>query len=179
MLNITTWNWWAILQLLIQRVQDVSSRGSLSTVTWSCSSWQRATARNVLHPLDKKLQYCSLVSCCIYRRSYEPLLNHVEHWCTSLYFLPQMATLLLSDCLQSPTAAQVPEGVSFSASHSETRGSVHGWVCVMYFTCNSLTLCVPHAGEDITSLASTCSGFKWDDDTPEGVLGPNIILYKI
>ena len=36
-----------------------SSRGSLSP----CSSWQRAMARNVLHPLDRKLQYCSSVSC--------------------------------------------------------------------------------------------------------------------
>ena len=29
----STWNWWAILQLLIKWVQDVSSRGSLSTAT--------------------------------------------------------------------------------------------------------------------------------------------------
>ena len=46
-----------------------------------CSSWQRATARNVLHPLDRKLQYCSSVSCCIYRHSYEPLQNQVEIVC--------------------------------------------------------------------------------------------------
>ena len=38
--------------------------------------WQRATARNILHPLDRKLQYCSSVSCCIYKRRYEPLRNH-------------------------------------------------------------------------------------------------------
>ena len=40
------------------------------------SSWQRATAQNVLHPLDKKLQYCSSDSC-INKRSYEPLRNHI------------------------------------------------------------------------------------------------------
>ena len=30
---VTTWNWWSILQLPIQWVQDVSSCGSLSTAT--------------------------------------------------------------------------------------------------------------------------------------------------
>ena len=50
----TAWIWWAILQLLIQWVQDVSSRGSLSTATcpvavdkepWletSCTHWIRS-----------------------------------------------------------------------------------------------------------------------------------------
>ena len=37
--------------------------------------------RNVLHPLDRKLQYCSSVSCCIYRRSYEPLQNQQLSLC--------------------------------------------------------------------------------------------------
>ena len=37
---------------------------------------QKATARNVLHPLDKKPQYCSSDSCCINQHSYEPLRNH-------------------------------------------------------------------------------------------------------
>ena len=46
---------------------------------------QRATARNVLHPLVRKLQYCSSVRCCIYRRSYEPLRNHIIiHYSTAV-----------------------------------------------------------------------------------------------
>ena len=39
---------------------------------------QRATAKNVLHPLNKKLQYCSSDSCCINKHSYEPLRNHAD-----------------------------------------------------------------------------------------------------
>ena len=37
----------------------------LYTATAPCSSWQRGTAQNILHPLDKKLQYCSSDSCCM------------------------------------------------------------------------------------------------------------------
>ena len=53
-----------------------------------CSSWQRATARNVLLSFDKKLQYCSSDSCCINKHSYEPLRNHhrVQWWQIAIGF---------------------------------------------------------------------------------------------
>ena len=54
-------------------------------------------------------------------------LNH--RWCV-IFFLLQMATLMLSDCLQSPTAAQRPHGVSSYAPHN--------WL-VMALTCDLLT----------------------------------------
>ena len=64
------------------------------------------------------------------------LLNYIKCMhvvCSFLIHFPQMATLLLSDCLQSPTPAhQRPEGVSSSAPHN-CGGSVHDmaiWACM-------------------------------------------------
>ena len=41
-----------------------------------CSFLSNGPIKSNLHPFDKKLQYCSSDSCCINKRSYEPLQNH-------------------------------------------------------------------------------------------------------
>ena len=62
-----------------------------------CSSWQRAMARNVLHPLDKKLQYCSSESCCT-----DHVTTFIQHWtiltwgylCRDLWWLSALSAAM-------------------------------------------------------------------------------------